>query len=150
MYTIFKIYPVSRTTSIPWHSCRGLSFIAFWQLCPHATFCSSIYFSSFSTIVFGKGGVRRELMQRLLAALHGTLNSYLHDALQKGNGVTIIWYAFMFLGLRHVDFFLLFPFWLMIFTSFPCKKMAIYPVSTNLLYAIRHFAPMMTQHIPRR
>jgi hypothetical protein len=36
--------------------------------------------------------------------------------------MSILWHAFMFLGLRHVDFFLLFPFWLVIFTSFPCKK----------------------------
>jgi NAD-specific glutamate dehydrogenase len=31
------------------------------------------------------GDVRREFMQRLLAALHGTLGSYLRDALQEGN-----------------------------------------------------------------
>jgi hypothetical protein len=30
------------------------------------------------------GGVRREFMQRLFAALHGTLGYYLRDALQKG------------------------------------------------------------------
>jgi hypothetical protein len=29
--------------------------------------------------------VRREFMQRLFAALHGTLGSYLRDALQEGN-----------------------------------------------------------------
>jgi hypothetical protein len=31
------------------------------------------------------GDVRREFMQRLFAALHGTLGSYLRDALQEGN-----------------------------------------------------------------
>jgi hypothetical protein len=30
------------------------------------------------------GDVRQELMQRLSAALHGTLGSYLRDALQEG------------------------------------------------------------------
>jgi hypothetical protein len=31
------------------------------------------------------GNVRREFMQRLYAALHGTLGFYLRDALQEGN-----------------------------------------------------------------
>jgi hypothetical protein len=31
------------------------------------------------------GDVRREFMQRLSASLHGTLGSYLRDALQKGS-----------------------------------------------------------------
>jgi hypothetical protein len=31
------------------------------------------------------GDVRRELMQRLSAALHGTLGSYLRDAFQEGS-----------------------------------------------------------------
>ena len=31
------------------------------------------------------GDVRREFMQRLYAALHGTLGSYLRDAFQEGN-----------------------------------------------------------------
>jgi hypothetical protein len=31
------------------------------------------------------GDVRREFMQRLFAALHGALGSYLRDALQEGN-----------------------------------------------------------------
>jgi hypothetical protein len=31
------------------------------------------------------GDVRRELMQRLVVALHGTLGSCLRDALQKGS-----------------------------------------------------------------
>jgi hypothetical protein len=31
------------------------------------------------------GDVRRKLMQRLFVALHGTLGSYLRDALQKGS-----------------------------------------------------------------
>jgi hypothetical protein len=37
---------------------------------------------SFSTFL---GDVRREFMQRLSAALHGTLGSHLRDALQEGN-----------------------------------------------------------------
>jgi hypothetical protein len=31
------------------------------------------------------GGMRRGFMQRLYAVLHGTLGSYLHDALQEGS-----------------------------------------------------------------
>jgi hypothetical protein len=31
------------------------------------------------------GNMRRKFMQRLFAALHGTLNSYLRDALQEGS-----------------------------------------------------------------
>jgi NAD-specific glutamate dehydrogenase len=34
--------------------------------------------------LFG-GDVRREFMQRLLATLHGTLGSYICDALQEGS-----------------------------------------------------------------
>jgi hypothetical protein len=49
------------------------------MLCPYATFCSSIYLCSVSAFF---GDVRRELMQRLFAALHGTLGSYFRDALQ--------------------------------------------------------------------
>jgi hypothetical protein len=31
------------------------------------------------------GDVRHEFMQRLSLALHGTMDSYLHDALHEGN-----------------------------------------------------------------
>jgi hypothetical protein len=46
-------------------------------------------------------------MQRLSAALHGTLGSYLPDALHMA--VLTLWHAFMFLGLRFFPlvFFLL-------------------------------------------
>jgi hypothetical protein len=40
------------------------------------------------------GDVRREFMQRLFAALHGTLGSYLRDA-----SLQMLWHAFVFLGL---------------------------------------------------
>jgi hypothetical protein len=39
-----------------------------------------------------------EFMQRLSAALHGTLGSYPRDALQEGSALTL-WHAFLFLGL---------------------------------------------------
>jgi NAD-specific glutamate dehydrogenase len=41
----------------------------------------------FSYVPFRRslGDVRRGLMQRLFACLHGTLVSYLRDALQEGN-----------------------------------------------------------------
>jgi hypothetical protein len=35
------------------------------------------------------GDVRRKFMQRLYANLHGTLGSYLRDALQKGNAYVV-------------------------------------------------------------
>jgi hypothetical protein len=44
------------------------------------------------------GDVRREFMQRLSVALHGTLGSYVRDALQEGSD-DMLWRAFMFLGL---------------------------------------------------
>jgi hypothetical protein len=39
-------------------------------------------FVLFSSVL---GDVRREFMQRLLAALHGTLDSYIRDALHEGS-----------------------------------------------------------------
>jgi hypothetical protein len=50
--------------------------------------------------------VRREFMQCLCAALHGTLGSYLREALQEGSDELMMsGHAFLFLGLR----FSLFP-----------------------------------------
>jgi hypothetical protein len=59
------------------------------------------------------GDVRREFMQRLFAALHGTLGSYLRDALSLFRKAvpTLCWHAFMFLGLRFFPSFLLFAWW---------------------------------------
>jgi hypothetical protein len=48
----------------------------------YATFRSSNYFCSFSAFL---GDVRREFMQRLYAAFHGNLGSYLRDAWQEGS-----------------------------------------------------------------
>jgi hypothetical protein len=36
------------------------------------------------------GDVRREFTQRLSAALHGTLGSYLRDAFQEGNNANAV------------------------------------------------------------
>jgi hypothetical protein len=55
---------------------------------------------------FGGNDVRREFMQRLSAALHGTLGSYLRDALFR-RAVLTLWHAFMFLGVFPLFFFLL-------------------------------------------
>jgi hypothetical protein len=49
------------------------------------------------------GDVRREIMQRLSAALHGTLGSYLRDAFRRA--VLTLWPAFVFLGLRFFPLF---------------------------------------------
>jgi hypothetical protein len=54
--------------------------------CPHATFRSSIYFVP---IRRSWGVVRREIMQRLSVALHGTLGSNLRDAFEEGNANTV-------------------------------------------------------------
>jgi hypothetical protein len=53
------------------------------------------------------GDVRRDFMQRLSAALHGTLGSYLRDAFQEGSRffVPMLWHAFLFLGLRFFPLF---------------------------------------------
>jgi hypothetical protein len=52
--------------------------------------------------------IRREFMQRLYAALHGTMGSYLRDAFQEGSAEKL-WHAFPFLGLMfsYLFFFLL-------------------------------------------
>jgi hypothetical protein len=55
-------------------------------------------------------------MQRLSFALHGTMASYLHDALQQGNAG-----ASCSSGLGMWDFCLLAPFGLVVFTAFSCK-----------------------------
>jgi hypothetical protein len=70
------------------------------------------------------GDVRREFMQRLYATLHGTLGSYLRDALQKA--VLMLWHAFLFLGLR---IFALFIFCIVACSTFSYCKYA--PVITN-------------------
>jgi hypothetical protein len=49
------------------------------------------------------GDVRREFMRRLYAALHGTLGSYLRDALQEGSVDAVA--CLMFLGLRVFSLF---------------------------------------------
>jgi hypothetical protein len=49
--------------------------------------CSIISFVELTSVPFRRfwGDVRREFMQRLSAALHGTLGSYLRDALHEGS-----------------------------------------------------------------
>jgi hypothetical protein len=72
------------------------------------------------------GNVRREFIQRLFAALHGTLGSYLCDALHEG-----IAHAEACLHVPRVyifSFFLLFAWWLMLL--FLVRKMF------NLLYLL--------------
>jgi hypothetical protein len=55
------------------------------------------------------GDVRREFMQRLVAALHGTLGSYLRDALHEGSGDAV---AFFFVPRAYVfSSLLLFAWW---------------------------------------
>jgi hypothetical protein len=65
------------------------------------------------------GDVRREFMQRLSAALYGTLGSYLRGALQAGSADAV---ACLFLGLR---FFPLFFFLLGDLRCLSCKKIAL-------------------------
>jgi hypothetical protein len=55
------------------------------------------------------GDVRREFMQRLFAALHGTLGSYLRDGFRRA--VLTLWHAFLFLGLTFSPSFLLLAWW---------------------------------------
>jgi hypothetical protein len=62
------------------------------------------------------GDVRREFMQRLSAALHGTLSAFCHSFCCSswvpisttlcGRAVLMLWYAFLFLGLRLFSLFL--------------------------------------------
>jgi hypothetical protein len=62
------------------------------------------------------GDVRREFMQRLSAAFHGTLGSYLRDAFQEGSADAV---ARCSSGLG----FFLFPcFCLVASTAFSCKE----------------------------
>jgi hypothetical protein len=54
------------------------------------------------------GGVRRDFLQRLFADLHGTLGSYLRDALLEES--VMLSHAFLCLGLRPMGFVPLFIF----------------------------------------
>jgi hypothetical protein len=56
------------------------------------------------------GDVRREFMQRLSAALHGTLGSYLRDAFREGS-VDAVACLPEFLGLIGFSSFLLVAWW---------------------------------------
>jgi hypothetical protein len=68
------------------------------------------------------GDVRREFMERLFVALHGTLGSYLRDALQEGSAqVLMMWHASLFLGLRFSPLFL--SFCLVASVTFSCKTL---------------------------
>jgi hypothetical protein len=49
------------------------------------------------------GDVRRKFLQRIFAAFHGTLGSHLRDAFQEGSADVV---SCVFLGLKHVGFFL--------------------------------------------
>jgi hypothetical protein len=53
----------------------------------YATYVRMKHFVRRSTVPFRRflGDVRREFMQRISAALHGSLGSYLRDAFQEGN-----------------------------------------------------------------
>jgi hypothetical protein len=53
-------------------------------LFPFGVFWGIFSSTAFSCKFFG-GGVRREFMQRLSAALHGTLGCYLRDTFQEGS-----------------------------------------------------------------
>jgi hypothetical protein len=64
------------------------------------------------------GDVRRDFVQRLSAALHGTRGSYLHDTLQ--GAVLMLWYDFLFIGLRFFLFSSLFR--LVVSATFSCIK----------------------------
>jgi hypothetical protein len=68
------------------------------------------------------GDVPREFLQRLYAALQGTLGCFLRDALHYGS-VDVVACLHMFLGFRHVGFFSFLPFCLvMVSTSSSCQK----------------------------
>jgi hypothetical protein len=71
------------------HSLRSYSYVRMQHFVHRSTF---VPFRRFW------GDVRREFMQRLFAALHGTLGSYLRDAFMRA--VLTLWHAFVFLGLR--------------------------------------------------
>jgi hypothetical protein len=63
------------------------------------------------------GDVRREFMQRLYVALHGTLGSYLRDAFQEGSADAVA----CLLVPRAWGFFLFSSFCLVASTAFSCK-----------------------------
>jgi hypothetical protein len=66
------------------------------------------------------GDVRREFMQRLSAALHGTLGSYLRDALQEGSADAA---ACLPVPRAKLGFFLLFSsFCLVAYAAISCKE----------------------------
>jgi hypothetical protein len=65
------------------------------------------------------GDVRREFMQRLFAALHGTLGSYLRDAFQEGSVDAV---ACLLVPRSGLCFFLFSSFCLVACTTFSCKK----------------------------
>jgi hypothetical protein len=69
------------------------------------------------------GDVRREFVQRLSTNLHGTLGSYLRDALQEGSTDAVACLPVP-RALAYGIFFLLFPVVLGGSTSFSCKKKA--------------------------
>jgi hypothetical protein len=61
------------------------------------------------------GDVRREFMQRLFAALGGTLGSFRGTFVMLcRRAMLMLWHAFLFLGLRFFSSFLLFAWWLML------------------------------------
>jgi hypothetical protein len=67
------------------------------------------------------GGARREFMQRLSAALHGTLGSYLRDAFQEGSADAVACLPVP----RALRFFLSFSFYLVASTALSCKKLPV-------------------------
>jgi NAD-specific glutamate dehydrogenase len=67
------------------------------------------------------GDVRREFMQRLLDALHGTLGSYLRNALQEGSVDAVA--CLLVPRAQAFSCFLLFPWWLMLL--FSCKTIVV-------------------------
>jgi hypothetical protein len=64
------------------------------------------------------GDTRREFMQHMCAALHGTLGSYLGDALQEGNVDVVA----CLLVLRAEVFPLISSFYLVVSAVFSCKN----------------------------
>jgi hypothetical protein len=78
------------------------------------------------------GNVRREFMPRLFAALHGTLGSYLRDALQAGSVVAV---ACLFVPrAKTCGFFsfLFFPFSLVVSTAFSFRYIPLLAGNTLL------------------
>jgi hypothetical protein len=69
--------------------------------------------------------VRREFMQRLSAALHGILGSYLRDALQEGNVDVVACLSAPRALVLWGGYFLPAPFCLVAFTAFSCINIRI-------------------------